>query len=161
MGLDFKYETLENQILAREKLPIFKEALKLVVGEESTRHLPHDLKSNPESAAFAARKGKESQGQPVSTEHKDTQQRYVKGDSNTDPKVHLFCTHCKKQHHTRQTCWEIHGKPKNYGKSNVATSSSDYEGGTKNHPKNFPTLGPGSIAARSKPSQICQVTRRD
>ena len=39
-----------------------------------------------------------------------------------------------------ETCWEIHSKPKNFGKSNVATSSSDYErGGTL--PKNSPTLG--------------------
>ena len=96
MGLDSEYETLVNQILAREKVPNFEEALKLMVWEESTRHLRHDLKSNPESTTFATRKGKEPQGQPVSTEHKDAKQQYIKGDPNTDPNAHLFCTHCKK-----------------------------------------------------------------
>lgn len=23
----------------------------------------------------------------------------------------LWCTHCKKAHHTRETCWTLHGKP--------------------------------------------------
>ena len=66
MGLDSKYETLLNQILAREKVPNFEEALKLVIREQSTRHLQNDLKSNPESDVFAARKGKEPQGQSIS-----------------------------------------------------------------------------------------------
>ena len=58
-----------------------------MVREELTRHLRHDLKSNPESTAFAARKGKEPQGQPVSTEHKDAKQRLVKDDPNINPAV--------------------------------------------------------------------------
>ena len=123
MGQDSEYKTLANQIMVGEKVPNFKEAPKLVVWEESTRQLWHNLKSSPESTVFAARKGKEPQGQPVSTEHKDTKQWYVKGDANTDPKVHLFCTHHKKRHHTMETCWEIHGKPKYFEKSKVSTSS--------------------------------------
>ena len=59
MGLNLEYETLVNQILAREKVPNFEEALKLVVKEESTRHLRSDQKANPKSAVFAARRGKE------------------------------------------------------------------------------------------------------
>ena len=66
MGLNSEYETLVSQILAREKVHNFEEALKLVVREESTRHLRSDLKVNPESAAFAARRETELQGQPVS-----------------------------------------------------------------------------------------------
>ena len=109
MGLDSEYKTLVNQIMVRENVPNFKEALKLVVWEESTQHLRQNLKSSPESAAFAARKGKEPQGQPVSTEHKDAKLWYVKDDASTNPEVHLFCTHHKKRHHTMETYWEIHG----------------------------------------------------
>ena len=71
MGLNSEYETLVSQILTREKVPNFKEALKLVVWEESTWHLRSDLKVNPESAVFAARRGKELQGQPVSKDQKE------------------------------------------------------------------------------------------
>ena len=131
-----------NQILAREKVPNFKEALKLVVKEESTRHLRSDLKANPESVAFATRRGKELQGQLVSKDHKEGKQRYVKGDPNTDPKAHLFYTNCKKHRHTVETCWDIHGKPKNYGRSNVAATSGDSEEWAKNIPKNPQPPGP-------------------
>ena len=142
MGLNSEYETLVNQILARVKVPNFEEALKLVVREESTWNLRSDLKINPESAAFAARRGKDLQVQPVSKDQKEGKQRYVKGDPNTDPKAHLFCTNCKKHRHTVETCWDIHGKPKTYGKSNVAATSGDSEERTKNIPKNPHPPGP-------------------
>ena len=128
MGLNFEYETLVNQILAREKVPIFEETLKLVVRKESTRLLRHDIKTNPDSTVFLAKQMKEPQG--ASKEPKEQKQKYIKGDPNTDPKAHLLCTHCGKWRHTVENCWDLHGKPKTYGKSHMAktNSSGDSEG---------------------------------
>ena len=30
---------------------------------------------------------------------------------NRDYKDNLWCTYCKKAHHTRERCWKLHGKP--------------------------------------------------
>ena len=100
----------------------------MVVREESTSLLRHDTKTNPDSAVFLAKQMKEPQG--ASKEPKELKQKYIKGDPNTDPKAHLLCTHYGKWRHTIETCWEIHGKPKNYGKSHMAKSNSsgDLEG---------------------------------
>ena len=92
MGLNSEYETPVNQILAREKVPIFEETLKLVVREESTCLLRHDIKTNPDSVVSLVKQMKEPQG--ASKEPKELKQKYIKGDPTTDPKAHLLCTHC-------------------------------------------------------------------
>ena len=32
----------------------------------------------------------------------------------SDEKPHVWCDHCNKPRHTRDTCWKIHGKPTNW-----------------------------------------------
>ena len=94
----------------------------MVVREESTRLLRHDIKTNLDSTVFLSKQMKEPQG--ASKEPKELEQKYIKDDPNTDPKAHLLCTHYGKQRHTIETCWDIHGKPKNYGKSHMPKANS-------------------------------------
>ena len=36
----------------------------------------------------------------------------------TSEKDSLWCSYCKKNKHTRETCWKLHGKPLNFFKGN-------------------------------------------
>ena len=45
----------------------------------------------------------------------------------TDQKDFLWCTHCKKKRHTKETCWDIYGRPNKFGKSLVTYEELDQE----------------------------------
>ncbi|CAA6671538.1 unnamed protein product [Spirodela intermedia] len=55
----------------------------------------------------------------------DSEVPFIKGDPKTDPKAHLFYTYCRKNRHTRKTCWKVHGKPPNYGKLHLANAQNE------------------------------------
>ena len=44
-----------------------------------------------------------------------------------NPNDSLWCTHCKKKRHTKETCRDIHGRPNKFGKILVTYEESDQE----------------------------------
>lgn len=40
-----------------------------------------------------------------------TAEQEKSGQPKNQDKEGLWCTHCKKSRHTRETCWKLHGKP--------------------------------------------------
>ena len=44
-----------------------------------------------------------------------------------DPKDSLWCTNLKKKRQKKETCWDIHGRPKNLGKIFVTYEEADQE----------------------------------
>ncbi|KAF7803825.1 Retrovirus-related Pol polyprotein from transposon RE1 [Senna tora] len=87
MGLTDSFEEVRSRILGRNTLPSLKEAFSEVRCEESRKKINHlsTTKSPLENSAMAAR-------------------------SNI-PRSSKQCDHCHKKGHTKDTCWEIHGKP--------------------------------------------------
>ncbi|KAF7836458.1 Retrovirus-related Pol polyprotein from transposon RE1 [Senna tora] len=90
MGLTDSFEEVRSRILGRNTLPSLKEAFSEVRCEESRKKINHlsTTKSPLENSAMAAR-------------------------SNI-PRSSKQCDHCHKKGHTKDTCWEIHGKPANW-----------------------------------------------
>ncbi|KAF7822121.1 Retrovirus-related Pol polyprotein from transposon TNT 1-94 [Senna tora] len=90
MGLTNSFEEVRSRILGRNTLPSLKEAFSEVRCEESRKKINHlsTTKSPLENSAMAAR-------------------------SNI-PRSSKQCDHCHKKGHTKDTCWEIHGKPANW-----------------------------------------------
>ena len=39
----------------------------------------------------------------------------------------LSCTHCKKKRHTKETCWDIHGRPRDMSRDKFGKSLVTYE----------------------------------
>ncbi|KAF7801875.1 Retrovirus-related Pol polyprotein from transposon TNT 1-94 [Senna tora] len=90
MGLTESFEEVRSRILGRNPLPSLKEAFSGVRCEESRKKINHlsTTKSPLENSAMAAR-------------------------SNI-PRSSKQCDRCHKKGHTKDTCWEIHGKPANW-----------------------------------------------
>ncbi|CAA7408641.1 unnamed protein product [Spirodela intermedia] len=107
MGLNLEYETN------------IEEAIALTRQEENTINLRNNLKI--ENVAFNTLKGKDT----YVLKKGDSEVPFIKGDPKTDPKAHLFYTYCRKNRHTRKTCWKVHGKPPNYGKLHLANAQNE------------------------------------
>ncbi|CAA7407411.1 unnamed protein product [Spirodela intermedia] len=119
MGINLEYETLVNQIFARKVVPDIEEAIALTRQEVNTRNLRNDLKIK--NAAFNTLKDKDTSV----LKKGGSKVPFIKGDPKTDPKAHLFCTYCRKNSHTRKTCWKIYGKPPNYGNLYFANAQNE------------------------------------
>ena len=116
MGLNSKYESPQSQVLHREKSPELEEAKGIMRKEESRLKLVLVPLSNS-SAAFITQK---AELRPATTDswsnHKGPSQGQsqfsplIQGSSSSSPaqgeenKDALFCTHCKKRHHTKANC---------------------------------------------------------
>ena len=115
-GLDKTYDEIRGRILGHQPLPSVPEAFSILRNEESRRNTmlkrdtPQNLPPVPEVSAMAAQSfnQKNSKGRPT-------------------------CDHCQKQGHTKDKCWDLHGKPhdwkpkKSRGRGYVAESTKDDE----------------------------------
>ncbi|KAF7812983.1 Retrovirus-related Pol polyprotein from transposon TNT 1-94 [Senna tora] len=95
LGLNDIFEDVRGRILARSPLPSLKEAFSEVRCEESRKRINNVTKNPLEHSALAARG--------------PTQNIQRQGASNAK-----YCDHYHKRGHTKDTCWELHGKPPNW-----------------------------------------------
>ncbi|KAF7812092.1 Retrovirus-related Pol polyprotein from transposon RE1 [Senna tora] len=97
LGLNETFEDVRGRILGRSSLPSLKEAFSEVRREESRKKInnPNTSHTPLEHSALTTRG-------PV-------QQLQREGVPTTK-----YCDHCHKKGHTKDTCWEIHGKPPNW-----------------------------------------------
>lgn len=97
-GLNVEFDEVRGRILGRQPLPSISEVFSEVRREESRRQVM--LVKKPmiptiENSALAA-------GNVGGRNRR----------SEDKPKV--WCDHCNKSRHTRETCWKLHGKPANW-----------------------------------------------
>ncbi|KAF7838936.1 Retrovirus-related Pol polyprotein from transposon RE1 [Senna tora] len=95
LGHNDIFEEVRGRILVKSPLPYLKEAFSEVRCEESCKRINNVTKNPLEHSALAAR---------GPTQHIQRQ-----GASNAK-----YCDHCHKRGHTKETCWELHGKPPNW-----------------------------------------------
>lgn len=100
IGLNVEFDEVRGRIIGRQPLPSIGEVFSEVRREESHRLFMLGKKnsdSTVENSALAV-------GINAS---RTTSKR-------PDEKPHVWCDHCNKPRHTRDTYWKIHGKPANW-----------------------------------------------
>ena len=92
-GLNRELDDVRSRVLSRRPLPSIQEVFSEVRREESRRKvmLQEHLTSGPEASALVTR-----------WPHAGFGPRQFK---------RIYCEHCKKMGHTKETCWTLHGKP--------------------------------------------------
>ncbi|XP_078176192.1 uncharacterized protein LOC144569614 [Carex rostrata] len=85
-GLNTKFEQIRQSLWQRNPLPSLRDAFVVAVQEESRRKAMVSLPVQEGSAMFSLPHTVSSQGDKV-------------------------CDHCHKKNHTRETCWDLHGRP--------------------------------------------------
>ena len=105
-GLRPEFELVRSQLYNREEEPTFDQAVSKVMQEESRLN---SLKGVVEGTAYV------SKGTNWKTQ--------------TSNRENLFCTHCKKQGHTKEKCWKLHGKPQQFSKAHLAQGGAVTEQG--------------------------------
>ena len=68
------------------------------------------LKSKDSTIAFPGEQPIETSALTV----RNTSNRFNGDQRNNQRRGHLWCNHCNRAGHTRDTCWDIHGKPTNW-----------------------------------------------
>lgn len=101
-GLNNEYDQVRIQILGKETMPALEETISLIRAEESRRNVM--LESQPEDGSALVIYS-ESQRKGMSDEPKSRDNQWKEN------KDKLWCSHCKKPRHTKDSCWKLHGKP--------------------------------------------------
>ncbi|KAI4350132.1 hypothetical protein L6164_010644 [Bauhinia variegata] len=110
-GLNEAFDHVRVQILGRETLPNLNETFYLTRGEESRRAIMLDSTSNADSALIAERRDNRGSKTDSVFNAARRDNRGSKSDSTkASNRDNLWCTHCKKPRHTRETCFKLHGK---------------------------------------------------
>ncbi|KAI4350951.1 hypothetical protein L6164_005353 [Bauhinia variegata] len=110
-SLNEAFDHVRVQILGRETLPNLNETLYLTRGEESRRDVMLDSTSNADSALIAERRDNRGSKTDSVFNAARRDNRGSKSDSTkASNRDNLWCTHCKKPKHTRETCFKLHGK---------------------------------------------------
>ncbi|XP_031253465.1 uncharacterized protein LOC116111420 [Pistacia vera] len=98
MGLNEKYNVVRSQILNTDPLPSLARSYALVSQEEKQQQIATTRGATiVEAAAFAASKNNLKAVTRSNNGNRDTSK--------------LYCEHCKKNKHTKETCFELHGYP--------------------------------------------------
>ena len=135
MGLNPTYESPQSQVLYHEKILQLEEAIGITRNEESRLKLVSEPFSNS-STAFITKK---AELKPVTTDSwsnyegpsqpQSQSNPLIQGSSSSSPaqgeknKDALFCTYCKKRHHTKANFWKLAWKNQNSGKSVYVVAS--------------------------------------
>jgi len=85
-GLNSEFEQIQQSLWQRNPLPALRDAFAVVVQEESRRKAMIPLPVQESLAMFSLPHTVSSQGDKV-------------------------CDHCHRRNHTRETCWDLHGRP--------------------------------------------------
>ncbi|KAG6508688.1 hypothetical protein ZIOFF_034068 [Zingiber officinale] len=106
-GLNVEFDEVRGRIIGRRPLPSLGEVFSKVRREESQRNVMLGKKGPTTIIKGSALT---STGSNI---RKDTANLRKPKEKSV-----LWCNFCNKPRHTRETCWKIHGKPKNFkGKS--------------------------------------------
>ena len=113
VGLNVELDQVRVQIHGKEPLPSLNEAFAIVKGEGRRNIM---LKKGNTIDNFALAISKPSGNEEVLATNAANSGRNER--KKTSEKDSLWCSYCKKNRHTRETCWKLHGKPLNFFKGN-------------------------------------------
>ncbi|KAL6328945.1 hypothetical protein AAG906_007235 [Vitis piasezkii] len=113
-GLNVESDQVRVQILGKELLPSLNEAFVIVRGEEGRRNIMVEKGNTMDKSALAISKPSGNEGSAVVNAANSGRNEGKK----TSEKDSLWCSYFKKNRHTRETCWKLHGKPLNFFKGN-------------------------------------------
>ena len=115
--------SVKGQIFNRPTKVLLEDAITLAIHKESRLKLQKKFPQVPDVSSNSPLVGQSQENKAQSyLPHKRTWKSQA-----PDPKDSLWCTHCKKRRHTKETCWDIHGRPKNLGKIFVTSEEADQE----------------------------------
>ena len=121
MGLNDIYENVRSQLLHREKLPSLEEAIGAIRQPKSCLR----VSSEPQGHNSDALLTKKPEIRATSTGNwtsRPSPPSSIQGVEGDDYKDLLFCTYCKKHHHTKENFLKLAWKNQNTGKKAYATS---------------------------------------
>ncbi|TXG53873.1 hypothetical protein EZV62_019129 [Acer yangbiense] len=102
-GLNAEFDQVRVQVLGKEPLPSLNEVFSIIRAKSGRRLVMLENKTG-EASTLAA---KGVTGLPQMGGGNGAEMgRNSKG---------VWCNYCKKPHHTKETCWKLHGKPANIG----------------------------------------------
>ena len=115
LGLNSAFENLRGQIFNRPSKVSLEDVITLAIHEESKLKLQNKLRQGLDQRSNSAFVGHshDKRVQPTS------QLKRAWKSQTPDQKDSLWCTHCKKKRHTKETSSDIHGRPNKFGKSLV------------------------------------------
>ena len=102
---------------------LLKMVFTLTIHEESILKLQNRLPQGPDLRLNSAFVG---QSHDKEIQHNSQLKRALKSQT-PNRKDSMWCTHCKKNRHTKETCWDIHGRSNKFWKSFVTYEESDQE----------------------------------
>ncbi|RVW30585.1 hypothetical protein CK203_086063 [Vitis vinifera] len=113
-GLNVELDRIQVQIFGKEPLPSLNEAFAIVRGEEGRRNIMLEKGNTMDRSVLAISKPSGNEGSVAANAANSGRNEGKK----TSEKDSLWCSYCKKNRHTRETCWKLHGKPLNFFKGN-------------------------------------------
>jgi hypothetical protein len=102
--LNSEYDPMRVQIFGKESLPSLQEVFSYIQNEESHRSTMLHSSSQSQSALVGT-----TQRTPTNSSRFRDKDRIA--DEASDDKDKLFCDHCNRSRHTRETCWKLQGRP--------------------------------------------------
>lgn len=97
-GLNKDLDEVRGRVLGKTPLPTLRETFAEIRREEARQGIM--MGKTPQSS--------ESEGSALATRNPDEGKR--------SDKVIPYCDHCRREWHTRETCWKLKGKPPNWKK---------------------------------------------
>jgi len=112
MGLNESYSTVRGQLLLMNPLPDVSQAYSSIIQEEKQRNLGARRETIEASAMAVQRE------EPIALAVRHNSGQSSRSNSNNRKPLH--CTHCDRDHHTKETCWKLHGYPPGQSKHTTA-----------------------------------------
>ncbi|KAL2236391.1 UNVERIFIED_CONTAM: Retrovirus-related Pol polyprotein from transposon RE1 [Sesamum indicum] len=101
MGLNDSYDTIRSQILVLEPLPLVNKAYSMVLRVERQRMVNSEYSDAGEASAMKAYEYK----------HNSSLKNFARNGKGPLDKRHLFCEHCNRNGHSKESCFKLHGFP--------------------------------------------------
>ena len=103
MGLNESYSVVRGQLLLMNPLPDVSQAYSSIIQEEKQQNLG-TRRETIEASAMTVQKEEPT---ALAIRHKFGQSSRP----NSNNRKPLHCSHCDRDHHTRETYWKLHGYP--------------------------------------------------
>ena len=118
-GLRYEFDQERGRILSNSPIPSLREVFNSIKREESRiGFMMSGLKSTTTETSALSTANQPTAG----NKNIGANSVYVAGknEGKKDDKDSIWCDHCQKPRHTRDSCWKIHGRPvnlpQNFGK---------------------------------------------
>ena len=111
MGLNDSYSAIRGQLLLMNPLPDVTQAYSSIIQEEKQQNLG-TTRDTIEASTMVVQKNEPTT--PVVRHKQGPPSRF-----NSSNRKSLHCSHCDRDHHTKETCWKLHDYPPKHPKHGV------------------------------------------